>query len=98
MDINADLGEGGDSDALLMPLIDRANIACGGHAGDRASMRAALRLVRQYGVKAGAHPSYPDRTGFGRIETGASPNFGRRRVTVASPYPMSSRTVRSIIA
>ncbi|WP_295391384.1 5-oxoprolinase subunit PxpA [uncultured Thiodictyon sp.] len=73
MDINADLGEGGDCDALLMPLIDRANIACGGHAGDRASMRAALRLVRQYGVKAGAHPSYPDREGFGRIETGASP-------------------------
>ncbi|WP_295447444.1 5-oxoprolinase subunit PxpA [uncultured Thiodictyon sp.] len=73
MDINADLGEGGDCDALLMPLIDRANIACGGHAGDRASMRDALRLTRQYGVKAGAHPSYPDRPGFGRIETGASP-------------------------
>lgn len=73
MDINADLGEGGDCDALLMPLIDRANIACGGHAGDRAGMRDALRLTRQYGVKAGAHPSYPDRDGFGRIETGASP-------------------------
>ena len=73
MDINADLGEGGEYDALLMPLIARANIACGGHAGDRASMGSALRLAKQYGVKVGAHPSYPDRERFGRIETGASP-------------------------
>jgi len=73
MDLNADLGEGAPTDAALMPLIARANIACGGHAGDRSSMDAALRLARRYGVQAGAHPSYPDREHFGRIETGAAP-------------------------
>ncbi|NNC25013.1 hypothetical protein HKX41_12795, partial [Salinisphaera sp. USBA-960] len=32
-----------------------ANIACGGHAGDEATMRATLRLCRAHGVAAGAH-------------------------------------------
>jgi UPF0271 protein len=43
-----------------------ANIACGGHAGDDSSMRRALELCRAHGVHAGAHPSFPDRPGFGR--------------------------------
>ena len=65
MDINADIGEGCD-DAGLMPYLTRASIACGGHTGDARSMDAALTLAAEYGVAVGAHPSYPDREGFGR--------------------------------
>lgn len=64
--INCDLGEGCGADAALMPLIDQASIACGGHAGDAASMRATVALAGQHGVSIGAHPAYPDREGFGR--------------------------------
>ncbi|GGP27031.1 5-oxoprolinase subunit PxpA [Silvimonas amylolytica] len=66
IDLNADLGEGYPFDAELMQLISSANIACGGHAGDEASMRSTVRLARVYGVRVGAHPSYPDRAHFGR--------------------------------
>ncbi|HYC70530.1 MAG TPA: 5-oxoprolinase subunit PxpA [Opitutaceae bacterium] len=68
VDLNCDLGEGAGHDTELMPLVTSANIACGGHAGDEASMRAALRLAREHGVAAGAHPSLPDREHFGRRE------------------------------
>lgn len=64
-ELNADIGEGGD-DAGLMPYLDRVSIACGGHAGDAASMAAALRLAAGRGVAVGAHPGYPDRAHFGR--------------------------------
>lgn len=65
IELNADIGEGYD-DASLMPYLSRASIACGGHAGDTASMTAALRLAAEHGVTVGAHPSYPDRAHFGR--------------------------------
>lgn len=64
--LNADLGEGMANDADLMPLLDMANVACGGHAGDQFSMRTTLQLAAKHGVAIGAHPSYPDREGFGR--------------------------------
>jgi UPF0271 protein len=72
IDLNADLGEGMGEDAALMPYLARCNIACGGHAGDEASMTKALGLARAQGVLAGAHPSYPDREGFGRRRLGLS--------------------------
>lgn len=72
MDINADIGEGYD-DAGLMPYLTRASIACGGHTGDVRSMDAALTLAAEYGVAVGAHPSYPDREGFGRRDWAATP-------------------------
>ncbi|MBM3116724.1 5-oxoprolinase subunit PxpA [Jeongeupia naejangsanensis] len=65
--LNADLGEGYEYDAALMPLIDAASIACGGHAGGVDSMREAVQLARANGVRIGAHPSYPDREHFGRV-------------------------------
>ncbi|MDO9635928.1 MAG: 5-oxoprolinase subunit PxpA [Thiobacillus sp.] len=71
MELNADIGEGCD-DAGLMPYLTRVSIACGGHAGDAASMTAALRLAAEHGVTAGAHPSYPDRSQFGRRALAAS--------------------------
>ncbi|MEO8458926.1 MAG: 5-oxoprolinase subunit PxpA [Dokdonella sp.] len=66
IDFNCDLGEGCGNDAAIIPLISSANIACGAHAGDTASMRATLRLCREHGVAAGAHPGYVDREHFGR--------------------------------
>ncbi len=65
IELNADIGEGCD-DAALMPYLLRVSIACGGHAGDAASMAAALRLAAEHGAAAGAHPAYPDRAHFGR--------------------------------
>lgn len=64
--LNADLGEGFDTDGQMFPWIDVANIACGGHAGDVLSMKQACELALEHRVQAGAHPSYPDREGFGR--------------------------------
>ena len=68
IDLNADVGEGCGDDAALMTLISSANIACGVHAGDAATMRAAVLLARDAGVAIGAHPSFPDREHFGRRE------------------------------
>lgn len=51
-----------------MPLITSANIACGAHAGDAATMRATVALARAQGVAVGAHPGFADRVNFGRVE------------------------------
>ena len=66
IDLSADVGEGAVDEAELWPLIDTANVACGGHTGDDASMRIAARFAREHDVILGAHPSYPDRASFGR--------------------------------
>lgn len=66
IDLNADLGEGDASDAELMHWISSCNIACGGHAGDSDSIAATITLALAHRVAVGAHPSYPDREGFGR--------------------------------
>ena len=66
VDLNADLGEGDAYDAELLAVVSSCNIACGGHAGDAASIAATLREALANGVSAGAHPAYPDREGFGR--------------------------------
>jgi UPF0271 protein len=70
-DLSCDLGEASNAEEratelALWPLVDGANVACGGHAGDDASMREAAALARRHGVRLGAHPSFPDREGFGR--------------------------------
>ena len=68
IDLNCDLGEGAGHEAELMPLITSANIACGAHAGDAATMRATVALALQHGVAIGAHPGFVDRDHFGRRE------------------------------
>lgn len=73
IDLNADVGEGFD-DAALIPLVTSVNVACGGHAGDDATMRATVRLARTHGVALGAHPGFPDRADFGRRVTTADPD------------------------
>ena len=74
MDINSDLGESEKSlangtDFELMRSITSANVACGGHAGDERTMRETVSIAKQLGVAVGAHPGYPDRENFGRIES-----------------------------
>lgn len=68
IDLNCDMGEGYPSDALLMPYISSANIACGYHAGDIDTMKRTVDLCLQHGVAIGAHPSYPGRENFGRVD------------------------------
>lgn len=71
VNLSCDLGEAlspeeAENERALWPLIHAANVACGGHAGDPASMSEAVALCRNHGVILGAHPSYPDRDHFGR--------------------------------
>ncbi len=64
------MGELADAahEAALMEHITSANIACGGHAGDEATMERTARLALERGVRIGAHPGYPDPAHFGRLE------------------------------
>lgn len=66
VDINCDLGEGNASEIGMLPYLSSCNIACGGHTGHIESMKETLKRVRQYDIKVGAHPSYPDPNNFGR--------------------------------
>jgi len=66
VDLNADIGEGDDFDNELLNVVSSCNIACGGHAGDAASMIATTATAIANNVAIGAHPGYPDREGFGR--------------------------------
>lgn len=80
IDINCDMGEGGGDDAALMPFISSANIACGYHAGDAATMCSTIELAARHGVAVGAHPSYRDRENFGRTDVELSPNEIRKLI------------------
>ncbi|TYT25151.1 LamB/YcsF family protein [Luteimonas viscosa] len=73
IDFNCDLGEGCGDDAAIVPHISSASIACGGHAGDEATMRATVALCQAHGVAIGAHPSFVDREYFGRRELTLGP-------------------------
>ncbi len=66
LSLNIDLGELPGEPAELYELATVVNIACGGHAGDEATMRRALESAERSGARVSAHPSYPDRENFGR--------------------------------
>ncbi len=73
IDLNCDLGEqeGSEGELLdqrLLPLVTCVNVACGGHAGSLQRLQWIAERCRQQQVTFGAHPSYPDRAGFGRHE------------------------------
>ena len=68
IDLNCDMGEGLTNDALLMPYISSANIACGYHAGDESIMKHTVDLALLNGVAIGAHPGFNDKANFGRTE------------------------------
>ncbi len=78
IDLNADLGEATGPEALahdaaLLDIVTSASIACTGHAGDDESMRATAVVAIAKGRALGAHPSYPDRAGFGRLPMAIEP-------------------------
>ena len=78
VDLNCDMGESYGAwkmgaDAEIMPFISSANIACGFHAGDPATIRRTVALAVEHGVAIGAHPSLPDLQGFGRRAMKISP-------------------------
>jgi UPF0271 protein len=60
------MGEGFDTEALIMPYISSINIACGYHAGDESTIQHTIALALKHNVAIGAHPSYPDKENFGR--------------------------------
>ena len=77
--LNCDIGESFGAwtmglDAEVMPFIDCANVACGFHASDPQIMRRTVALATQHQVMIGAHPAYPDLTGFGRRSMACSPD------------------------
>jgi UPF0271 protein len=74
IDISADLGEGAPGEDEIWPLITSANVACGGHVGDEASMAYAAARATALGIRLGAHPSYPDRANFGRVSIAIAPD------------------------
>ena len=68
IDLNCDMGEGFPDDALLMPYISSANIACGAHAGSETLMKHTIALAMASDVQIGAHPGFADPEHFGRRE------------------------------
>lgn len=86
VDLNCDLGEsfgsykiGNDKDILA--YVTSANIACGFHAGDPATMRRTVKLALENGVAVGAHPGLPDLVGFGRRNMDITPQEAYDMVT-----------------
>ena len=73
VDLNSDLGEGAGFDKELLELVTSANISCGFHVGDPASILRSIRDAKEQNVSVGAHPSFPDRENFGRSELEIQP-------------------------
>jgi 5-oxoprolinase (ATP-hydrolysing) subunit A len=79
IDLNCDMGElpeairDGTQEAL-MRSVTSVNIACGGHAGDASTMRATVEQALRWNLAIGAHPGYPDRENFGRLEMDLAAN------------------------
>jgi 5-oxoprolinase (ATP-hydrolysing) subunit A len=72
--LNVDGGELPDEPEELYAIADIIHIACGGHAGDDASMTRVVRACKVHGTRIGAHPSYVDREGFGRRALAVAPD------------------------
>ena len=91
IDINCDMGESygnftvGNDDAVF-PYITSCNIACGYHGGDPGTIQRTIESAIQFGVRIGAHPSYPDLVGFGRRKLSMS----RTDLATAVKYQVSA--------
>jgi UPF0271 protein len=78
IDINCDMGESFGNfkignDEAVFPFITSSNIACGFHGGDPVHMEHTIGLAIKHGVQIGAHPGFPDLSGFGRRKIDLSP-------------------------
>ena len=77
--INSDLGESTGIEKDIMPYLTSCSIACGGHTGDKSTMKNTILIAKKHGVKVGAHPSYPDKE-----------NFGRKKISISKSDLISS--------
>jgi UPF0271 protein len=80
IDLNCDMGESPEAitdgtQESLMPSLTSVNIACGGHAGDSRTMKATIEQALRWKLDIGAHPGYPDRANFGRLELKLPPEM-----------------------
>ena len=86
VDLNSDLGESfgnykmGNDDKII-PLISSANVACGFHAGDPVVLAETIKMAKNAGIEAGAHPGFPDLMGFGRRNMAVSTAEAKAYVT-----------------
>jgi 5-oxoprolinase (ATP-hydrolysing) subunit A len=97
IDLNCDMGELPEAIAdgtqeALMPSLTSVNIACGGHAGDAQTMKTTIEQALRWNLAIGAHPGYPDRENFGRLELSLSPEV------VADSIYQQVRTLAEIAA
>ena len=79
ININCDLGESSklhstENDPLLLKIVNSANIACGYHAGDKATMEKTIEISKKNNVSIGAHPSFKDPENFGRKRLNLPPS------------------------
>jgi UPF0271 protein len=87
IDLNADVGEATTPleelvELALLDLVSSVNIACGGHAGDTASMRRLVAVAVAHDLHIGAHPGYPDPVHRGRRALALPPGETRELVRV----------------
>jgi UPF0271 protein len=91
IDLNSDVGElperiaDGTQDEV-MRLVTSVNVSCGAHAGDEATLLATLESAKRLGLAVGAHPSYPDRAGFGRTRMAIPPIELSRQIRTQLSY------------
>jgi UPF0271 protein len=97
VDLNCDMGEvpeaitDGTQESLMASLTS-VSIACGGHAGDSRTMKATIEQARRWKLDIGAHPGYPDRANFGRMEMQLPPQ------TIADSVFEQVRTLAEVAA
>jgi UPF0271 protein len=101
VDLNADLGEGLGDDEAMLGFVTSANIACGFHAGDAATMRHVCDIAAERTVSVGAHVSYRDRENFGRVRVDVTPGVLTEQVleqieTLADIARQAGSTVRYV--
>jgi len=80
VDLNCDMGEllevvSDGAQESLMPFLTSVNVACGGHAGDAHTMKTTIEQALRWKLAVGAHPGYPDRANFGRLESNLPPEI-----------------------
>lgn len=80
VDLNCDMGElpeavSDGTQESLMPFLTSVNVACGGHAGDAHTMKTTIEQALRWKLAVGAHPGYPDRANFGRLELDLPPEI-----------------------
>lgn len=78
---NADVAEQIGNEELLMPYLHACNVCCGSHAGSIEEATLIIKMAKEAQVKIGAHPSFPDRKNFGRIDMALSEEELRATLT-----------------